>query len=193
MHQLLNLLSRGYELIIIDSPPVLVVSDALVLAQLVDKTVYVVRWAETQREAVAHGIRQFSGASLAGVALSQYTGILIFDSIASILIGLILIGTAIWLAYETKSLLIGESANEATIKGVRDILEATDSIDHVNEVLTMHMGPEYILVNLSVEFIDSATTDEIEDIIAAIDRTLKGRFSRVKRVFVEAESRSSRV
>jgi len=37
-----------------------------------------------------------------GVALSQYTGILIFDSIASIIIGLILIGTSIWLAYETK-------------------------------------------------------------------------------------------
>lgn len=44
-----------------------------------------------------------------GVALADMTGILYFDGIASVIIGLILIGTAIWLAYETKGLLIGES------------------------------------------------------------------------------------
>jgi hypothetical protein len=42
---------------------------------------------------------------------------------------------------------------------------------------------------LSVEFIDSATTDDIENIISMIDARLKERFPRVKRVFVEAESR----
>ena len=51
-----------------------------------------------------------------GIALAQYTGFLYFDGIASIIIGLILIGTAIWLAYETKGLLIGESANLDVVK-----------------------------------------------------------------------------
>jgi cation diffusion facilitator family transporter len=49
--------------------------------------------------------------AFAGIGLTQMTGILYFDGAASIIIGLILIGTAIWLAYETKGLLIGESAN----------------------------------------------------------------------------------
>ena len=53
-----------------------------------------------------------------GIALTQATGILYFDGIASVVIGLILIGTAVWLAYETKSLLIGESANRPVIKGI---------------------------------------------------------------------------
>ena len=106
-----------------------------------------------------------------GVALSQYTGILVFDSIASIIIGLILIGTAIWLAYETKGLLIGESANQSIIKDIRSILEATDGIEHVNEILTMHMGPDFILANISVDFRDDKTADQIETTIAEIDTT----------------------
>jgi len=124
-----------------------------------------------------------------GVALSQYTGILVFDSIASIIIGLILIGTAIWLAYETKGLLIGESANQAIIKDIRNILESTDSVEHVNEVLTMHMGPDYILANISVDFMDDKTADQIEIVIAKIDKLIKAQNPQIKRIFIEAEKR----
>ena len=131
--------------------------------------------------------------AFAGVFLADRTGILYFDGAASIIIGLILGGTAAWLAYETKGLLIGESADPEVVKCIHDIADAYPQIQHVNEVLTMHMGPDYILVNLSVEFVDSATTDQIEDIIAALDRKLKGRVPNVKRVFVEAESRKRRV
>jgi len=125
-----------------------------------------------------------------GVALSQYTGILVFDSIASIIIGLILIGTAIWLAYETKGLLIGESANQSIIKDIRNILEAIGSIEHVNEVLTMHMGPDYILANISVDFADDKSADEIETVIAKIDKLIKAENPQIKRIFIEAEKRS---
>lgn len=125
--------------------------------------------------------------AFAGVALSQATGILIFDSIASIIIGLILIGTSIWLAYETKSLLIGESANKPTIQAIREILKSSEGVGHVNEVLTMHMGPDFILANISVDFNDDKTADEIERIIARIDQTIKTQFPPIKRIFIEAE------
>ena len=128
--------------------------------------------------------------AFAGVALSQYTGILIFDSIASIIIGLILIGTSIWLAYETKGLLIGESANRSTIQNIRDILRAIDSIEHVNEVLTMHMGPDFILANISVDFNDNKTGKDIETTVAEIDASIKAANPQIKRIFIEAEKRS---
>ena len=122
-----------------------------------------------------------------GVALTQYTGFLYFDGIASIIIGLILIGTAIWLAYETKGLLIGESANPHMVKGIREILQASPVIEQVNEVLTMHMGPDFILANLSVDFKNSITADEVERTVAALDQLIKQQFSQVKRIFIEAE------
>ncbi len=124
-----------------------------------------------------------------GVALSQATGIVIFDAIASIIIGLILVCTSIWLAYETKGLLIGESANHAVVRDIKDILKEQSSIEHINEVLTMHMGPDFILANISVDFVDSETADTIENTIASMDQTIKQRRPEIKRVFIEAEKR----
>jgi len=127
-----------------------------------------------------------------GILLSQATGILVFDGIASVIIGLILLGTSIWLAYETKGLLIGERANRSVIRGIRDSLRGRANIKHVNEVLTMHMGPDFILVNISVDFVDDISAREVAADIAGIDRAIKQKFPEVKRVFIEAEKRGNR-
>ncbi len=119
--------------------------------------------------------------------LADTTGLYILDGIASIIIGFILAGTAAWLAYETKGLLIGESANIHVVNGIKKIGQSILQIDHINEVLTMHMGPDFILVNISVDFVDPITGGEIESVITGFDRAIKSEFPNVKRVFVEAE------
>ena len=121
--------------------------------------------------------------------LAQTTGIFIFDGIASILIGLILAGTAAWLAYETKGLLIGERANVHVIEGIRQLTRSYPEIDHVNEILTMHMGPDFILVNISVDFREPISGEMIEHSVASLDQAIKQKYDQVKRVFVEAEAR----
>lgn len=128
--------------------------------------------------------------AFAGVALSQLTGLLWFDGFASIIIGLILVGTAVWLAYETKGLLIGESANRAVVEGIRSLVATQALVQHVNEVLTMHMGPDFILVNLSVDFADLARAEQIESAISEMDQAIKQQFPQVKRIFIEAEKRA---
>ncbi len=127
-----------------------------------------------------------------GVGLTQATGILIIDGIASVVIGFILLGTAIWLAYETKGLLIGESANLSVVSGIRDLLNAQARIDHVNDVLTMHMGPDFILATISVDFDDTASAGQVETEIAAINRSIKQKYPQVKRVFIEVGARGNK-
>ena len=127
--------------------------------------------------------------AFAGVWLGDVTGNSVFDGIASMIIGLILGGTAVWLAYETKGLLIGERANREVVDGIRRIINTQPSVRHVNEVLTMHMGPEFILVNVSVDFSDNIRVGEIEETVARMDHQIKTHFPNVKRVFVEAEAR----
>ena len=129
--------------------------------------------------------------AFAGIVLSQTTGILYFDGAASVVIGFILIGTSIWLAYETKGLLIGESAETNVINGIREIIKASSLVECVNEVLTMHMGPDFILANISVDFRDSCTADELETAIAEIDQSIKAAHPQIKRIFIEAEKCSS--
>jgi len=124
-----------------------------------------------------------------GVLLSQLTGNLIYDGLASIIIGMILGGTAIWLAYETKSLLIGESAHVEIIADIRKTVTGYPQVEHVNEVLTMHMGPHFILVNLSVDFYDQVPAGELEETVGKIDGQIKQAWPNVKRVFIEAEAR----
>lgn len=127
--------------------------------------------------------------ALLGIWLTQVTGILIFDGIASVVIGLILAVTAIWMAVETKGLLIGESAEPEIVAAIKDMVDELDPIVRTNEVLTMHMGPEYILVNVSADFSSTASADDVENSIAMLDKKVKERFPLVKRLFVEAESR----
>ena len=53
----------------------------------------------------------------------------------------------------------------------------------------MHMGPDFILANISVDFVDTELADNIEKTIAAVDSEIKQKHPEIKRVFVEAEKR----
>jgi len=129
--------------------------------------------------------------ALAGIMLSQFTGILWFDGLASVIIGIILGGTAVWLAYETKGLLIGESANQKVVDGIRRIAGSFREIEKVNELLTMHMGPDFILVNISLKFSPGTGADTIESTIDYMEDRIRQSYPGVKRIFTEVESRYS--
>jgi divalent metal cation (Fe/Co/Zn/Cd) transporter len=123
-----------------------------------------------------------------GILLSHITGSPAYDAAGAIIIGLILAGTAILLASETKSLLIGESANKEVVKGIREIACSRQEIKQVNEVLTMHMGPDFILVNISVDFVDPILAIEVETTVAGLDRAIKQAYPQVQRIFIEVET-----
>jgi len=126
-----------------------------------------------------------------GVFLGQVTGNPVYDGAASVVIGLILGGTAIWLAYETKGLLIGESANPEIVHGIRILASSYPQVEAVNEVLTLHMGPEFILVNISLDFVDTVPAGEVEQILERLQKAIKEEFTDVKRVFAEPRKSSS--
>ena len=121
------------------------------------------------------------------LAAGQITGIQMFDGIASILIGVILAVTAIWLAIETKGLLLGEAANPHVVKQIRHVVTENPHTLRCNEVLTMHVGPDYILATISVRFRSGLSGQEVQQAIEAMDREIKAECENVKRVFIESE------
>ena len=126
--------------------------------------------------------------ALVGIALAQYLHMPVLDGVAAIIIGVILAATAALLAYECKGLLIGESANPETIVAIRKTVSTQEGVDAVNEVLTMHLGPEDILVNLSLDFADNLTAEQVESTISSLEVAIKAQLPRVKRIFIEAQS-----
>lgn len=123
-----------------------------------------------------------------GLALGEITGDPQWDAWASMAIGVVLAIVAAMLAYESKGLLIGESADRRVVEGIRAIVGEEARVKRPLDVLTMHMGPEDVLLNLSVEFQDSLTAREVEDAVCAIESRIRHRYPQVRRIFVEAES-----
>lgn len=127
-----------------------------------------------------------------GLSLVQMTGIAAFDGIASIGIGLILAFSSVWLAIETKGLLIGEAANQYVVEDIERILAADPAVDRVNEVPTMHIGPEFVLATISLRFRSDLSGQQLQDAIARMDREIKRQCPMVKRIFMEAEYEADR-
>lgn len=61
----------------------------------------------------------------------------------------------------------------------------------MNELLTVHMGPEFVLVNISVKSFPRTDADAMEGTIDFMEDGIKRSNPRVRRVFTEAESRGA--
>ncbi|MEP4191783.1 MAG: cation diffusion facilitator family transporter [Sneathiella sp.] len=126
--------------------------------------------------------------ALGGIYLAQALNEPVFDGIASIAIGCLLALVAVFLSIECKGLLLGESASFETIDGVEAIILEDKGILAVNETLTMHMGPDDILLNLSVDFADTLDAIQVEAATSRFEKQIKEKFPKIKRVFIEAQS-----
>ena len=120
--------------------------------------------------------------------LTSTTGNPVYDGVASITIGVILSFIALLLAYESKNLLIGESAMPEVIQGIADIVAADNSTSLANRPITMHLGAQEVLLLLDVEFKDELSSDQIEAAVKRIETKIKEDFPIVKRIFIEAKA-----
>jgi hypothetical protein len=75
-----------------------------------------------------------------------------FDALASMGVGLVLVISAVLLANEGKGLLIGEGARPATLKTIRQMVEAGPAVEAAGRPLTVYLGPETVLLALDILF-----------------------------------------
>ena len=125
--------------------------------------------------------------AFAGIALGQVLDMPVLDGVASLVIGAILAFTAAFLAWECQSLLTGEGVSAEVQASLHAIASADPTVVRPNEILTMHFGPQDVLVALSLDFIDSGTAAEVEEAVTRIERQIKAAHPEVKRVFIEAQ------
>ena len=123
-----------------------------------------------------------------GIFCADYFNMPVLDGAASIVIGLILAGAAWVLAFETMGLLIGEAAAPEITDAITNIIEATPTIDALNEIRTLHRGPNDVLLALSVDFEDNVPAGKVEIAIYQLEIAIKQRFPVVKRLFIEVQS-----
>jgi len=123
-----------------------------------------------------------------GITLAYTTKMSIFDAIASILIGVVLLVLALFLARETKELLIGESAGRRDREKISQAICTMPEISQCGSLLTMHLGPDDILVNIDVEFVDGLSTDELEAAIDRLESRVKEVVPTATKIYIEAKA-----
>jgi cation diffusion facilitator family transporter len=110
------------------------------------------------------------------------------DGISSLLIGLILAVAAILLAYESKGLLLGESAATETVKSIYALATDDPAVERVQRPLTMHFGPRVILLNLAVQFRQGLSGAELLAAVDRLEQTIRAQHPHIKHIFIEANA-----
>jgi cation diffusion facilitator family transporter len=110
------------------------------------------------------------------------------DGVASITIGVILGVVAGFLAYESKGLLIGEGVNKETLSSIRAIARSDPAVMKVRKALTMHFGPNDVLLTLDIQFQTELTASEIAATVDELEKKIRDRHPEIKHIFIEAKS-----
>ncbi|WP_276260246.1 cation diffusion facilitator family transporter [Haloglomus litoreum] len=129
-----------------------------------------------------------AGIALFGVYLSRVTGNGIYDAVAAAIIGLMLMGFAVALAWENKRLLLGESMPKEDEVELRGVVEGWDGIDRIVDFRTVYFGPDKVVVMADVEFDEVLDTEEIDERITAIEAALKESNGGIRKVYIEPEA-----
>ena len=129
-----------------------------------------------------------AGLALFGVFLSRTTGNPAYDAVSALLIGLMLMGFAVALAWENKRLLLGESLSTDAERPLRAIVESTRGVSAIVDFRTVFFGPERLLVTADVAFDSGLDADEIDDRITEIERRLREAEPDVEKVYIEPET-----
>ncbi|GHH24678.1 cation transporter [Sphingomonas glacialis] len=110
------------------------------------------------------------------------------DGVASIIIGVILGGTAVLLARESKSLLIGERADPHLSRSILAIAAAEPFVTRANGLLTVQLSPDQILAALSLEFSDERTISQVEQQVIALEQHVRAAHPDVVVLFVKPQT-----
>jgi len=121
----------------------------------------------------------------AGLLLTQLTGNHLYDGLASIGVGVILGFVAFELGADSRALLLGEAVLPEDEERLREIMTSFEEVTDVLRLLTMHLGPDAVLVNTEIHVVDGLETDQIEDLLERITQEMREEMPEVAQTFIE--------
>lgn len=125
--------------------------------------------------------------ALAALLLSWFTGDGRYDALGSIAIGVVLVGVAIFLSVEIKSLLIGESADPMIIELIKKTVSSREDVEELINYKTIQQGPGEILVCLKIKCRPTLTFDQISRLINGIEHDLRTAAPDLKWIYIEPD------
>jgi cation diffusion facilitator family transporter len=122
------------------------------------------------------------------VVVTTVTGDSRFDGIGSIAIGTLLCVIGVALAKDTRSLLIGEGITDEMRERVLEVVAASPSVLEVRQLLSLHLGPDSVLLALKVRFEPDLDLKQLELAINELELRIRAALPQMKKIFVEPDS-----
>lgn len=127
--------------------------------------------------------------ALVAVAASGLTGQGFWDPTGSVVIGVLLCAVAVVLAWITHGLLIGEGAAPEDQAQVLRLTRSVAGVDDITQMLTLHLGPDVVLLAMKIAFHPTLAVAEVEDVTNRIEAEIRGAMPQMRKIFIEADSR----
>ena len=128
------------------------------------------------------------GIALVGIFLGHLLRNPYFDPAASIRIAVLLVAIGVLLGRESGALLIGERARPPKVKRMREIIRSDKAVEDVGDLLTMHLGPDQVLLAVDIKFRGGLNVRELEAATDRIEQRIRKEDPTVQRIFIEADS-----
>ncbi|MEF8974379.1 MAG: cation transporter, partial [Haloarcula sp.] len=125
--------------------------------------------------------------ALVGLFLEQQTGNPFFDRISALLIGIMLMGFALALAWENKRLLLGESLPADEEQRLRDVIATNEHVDEIIGFRTVYFGPNEVIVFADLRFGPTLDTESMDDEITALETAMQDTNGDIRKVYIEPE------
>jgi cation diffusion facilitator family transporter len=125
--------------------------------------------------------------ALISVLVSWLTGSTVADGVGSLVIGVLLCTIGLLLAFETHGLIIGEGVPSDRRDRAIQLATAVGGVDEVTQFLSLHLGPDSVLVALKVRFSRGMPVEEVEAVTNRIEERVRSEIPEMERIFVEAD------
>jgi len=125
--------------------------------------------------------------ALVGLFLEQQTGNPFFDRISALLIGIMLMGFALALAWENKRLLLGESLPMDEEQRLRDVVMQNEYVDDIIGFRTVYFGPNEVIVFADLRFGSDLDAESMDDEITALESAMQDANGDIRKVYIEPE------
>jgi cation diffusion facilitator family transporter len=120
-----------------------------------------------------------------GIWLTHVLGDVLWDGLASILVGVVLGSVAFLVAQKTKHLLIGQSVPVPERRRIVELVRAAPGVRRLIHLRTMHLGPDEVVCAMKVAFDDEVRACDAARLIDDIETKLRAEIPKLRRIYVE--------
>ena len=121
--------------------------------------------------------------ALVGTLLANFTGNPTYDAVSSILIGLLLMFSGIFLGYEMKHLITGETVNTKTKDKIYNTIEQNDMIKNIESLKIISIGANKYLVLCTLDYLDTAQDSDVVNVNSELKNKIFGDFEEITEIY----------